>query len=124
MLLPSLCALDADHLLADDLRIICTARSDFDTPGFRNEARQAIEEFLPAGRRGSLATFLNRIEYQPLDATTPEGYRELADKVGPDRKVAIFLSTAPSLFEPTIKGLADVGLCGNPAYRSRCARCR
>ena len=112
MLLPSLCALDADDLLADDLRIICTARSDYDTPAFRNFARAAIEKYLPADRRGGLAGFLNRISYQPLDATTPEGYRELAETVGKNRKVAIFLSTAPSLFEPTIRGLADVGLCG------------
>ena len=110
MLLPSLCALDADELLADDLRIVCTARSEYDTHEFRNFARAAIEKYLPAARRGSLAGFLNRIHYQPLDALTPEGYRELAELVGPDRKVAIFLSTAPSLFEPTIKGLSDVGL--------------
>ncbi|MEB3416747.1 glucose-6-phosphate dehydrogenase [Alteriqipengyuania sp. WL0013] len=113
MLLPSLCALDADGLLADDLRIVCTARSEHDTQGFRHFAREAIEKFLPAGRRGSLATFLNRIEYVPVDALTPEGYDELAKVVGePARGLAIFLSTAPSLFEPTIAGLERVGLTG------------
>ena len=69
MLLPSLCALDADRLVDPGLRIICTARSDMDTPGYRNFARAALEKFLPADRRGSVATFLNRLYYQPLDAT-------------------------------------------------------
>ena len=51
MLLPSLCALHADRLVADDLQIIGTARQDFDDAGFRNFARAALEKFLPADRR-------------------------------------------------------------------------
>ena len=35
MLLPSLCALDSDGLLPEDIRIICTARSEYDDDGFR-----------------------------------------------------------------------------------------
>jgi len=113
MLLPSLCALDADHLVDPDLRIICTARSELDTPGYRNFAREALEKFLPADRRGSVATFLNRLHYQPLDATDLAGFGALAQAVGePEAGLAIFLSTAPSLFEPTIKGLAQSGLTG------------
>ena len=113
MLLPSLCALDHDDLLAPDLRIIGTARSDLSDAEFRNFAREALEKFLPANRRGGMADFLNRLSYQPLDATTLEGYEELAAKVGtPERGLAIFLSTAPSLFEPTIRGLQHAGLDG------------
>ncbi|RJY09162.1 glucose-6-phosphate dehydrogenase [Aurantiacibacter aquimixticola] len=110
MLLPSLCALDADDLLAEDLRIVGTARSELSDGEFRDMARKAIEQYLPDHRRGSMAQFLNRLTYSQLDVTTPDGYRELADKVGKDREIAIFLSTAPSLFEPTIKGLAEHGL--------------
>ena len=113
MLLPSLCALDADDLLGPDLKIVGTARSDLDDAGFRQFAREALEKHLPADRRGSMADFLNRLSYQPLDATTLEGYKLLADKVGtPKNGLAIFLSTAPSLFEPTIKGLQHAGLDG------------
>ena len=117
-LLPSLCALDADGLLSDDLRIIGTARSELDDAGFRNMAREALEEFLPADRRGSMAGFLNRLSYQTLDASTLEGFDALAEKVedagdrGADGGLAIFLSTAPSLFGPTIKGLEKAGLTG------------
>ena len=110
MLLPSLCALDADELLDPGLRIVGTARSQMTDSEFRNFARAAIEKFLPAGRRGSMADFLNRLQYQPLDVTTPEGYTELAKKAGQTDDLAIFLSTAPSLFRPTISGLQHAGL--------------
>ncbi|HEY6965328.1 MAG TPA: glucose-6-phosphate dehydrogenase [Erythrobacter sp.] len=113
MLLPSLFALDADGLLAPDLKIVGTARSAMSDSEYRNFARAALEKYLPAERRGSMAGFLNRLAYQTLDATTLEGYSALAEKVGtPERGLAIFLSTAPSLFEPTIKGLQSAGLTG------------
>ncbi|MDZ4306404.1 glucose-6-phosphate dehydrogenase [Allopontixanthobacter sp.] len=111
MLLPSLCALDADGLLGPHVRIIGTARSEFSDGEFRNFARAALEKFLPADRRGSMASFLNRLSYQKLDATTLDGFDDLAVKVGkPEHGLAIFLSTAPSLFEPTIAGLQHAGL--------------
>ena len=113
MLLPSLCALEADKLLDPKIEIVCTARSAHDTASYRNFARAALEKFLPAERRGSVATFLNRLTYQPLDASKSEGFDDLAKAVGtPQQGLAIFLSTAPSLFEPTIKGLAQSGLAG------------
>ena len=115
MLLPSLCALDADELLAPDLRIIGTARSDLSDSEFRNFAREALEKYLPPHRRGGMADFLNRLTYQSLDVTTPKGFAELSAKVGPDQQVAIFLSTAPSLFKATIEGLANAGLGGENA---------
>ena len=113
MLLPSLAALHADGLLAPEVRIIGTARSALDDAGFRNFAREALEKFLPANRRGGMADFLNRLSYQPLDATTLDGFTDLAAKVGgTEDGLAIFLSTAPSLFEPTIRGLQHAGLDG------------
>jgi glucose-6-phosphate 1-dehydrogenase len=113
MLLPSLAALDADGLLDPGLEIVGTARSDLDDHAFRDLAREALEKFLPAERRGGIATFLNRLYYQPADATQEGGFAALAQKVGtPERGLAIFLSTAPSLFEPTIRGLERGGLAG------------
>ena len=115
MLLPSLAALDAEGLVAEDLRIIGTARSDHDDASFRALARAALDEFLPAGQLDEAAkdAFLERLVYQPLDASQPDGFAALAEKVGPvEDGLAIFLSTAPSLFEPTIAGLAAAGLAG------------
>ena len=111
MLLPSLCALHNDGLLAHDLKIVGTARSEMSTQEFRNFARAALEKYLAANRRGGMADFLNRLSYVPVDATTPEGYDELASEIGDySDGLAIFLSTAPSLFEATIGGLERVGL--------------
>lgn len=113
MLLPSLCALHTDKLVAEDLEIVGTARQAHDDASFRNFAREALERFLPAERRGSMGTFLNRLYYQPLDATDTAGYAQLAGKVGQSAGgLAIFLSTAPSLFEATIAGLNSAGLTG------------
>jgi len=117
MLLPSLCALDADGLLEDGLHIIGTARSPMSDHEFRNFAREAVEKYLPDNRHAPMADFLNRLSYQQLDVTTPEGYDQLAAKVGERRTdgIAIFLSTAPSLFEQSIEGLARAGLTGSDA---------
>jgi glucose-6-phosphate 1-dehydrogenase len=111
MLLPSLFALCADKRLDDGLEIVGTARSSMDKATFRNFAREALDKYLPANRKGSYAQFLNRLSYHPLDASDPAGFAALAKKVGkPGKGLAIFLSTAPALFEPTIAGLAASGL--------------
>lgn len=116
MLLPSLYGLHADGLLPDGLTITGTARTEHDDKGFREFARGALDEFLPDERRddAALASFLKRLQYQALDASTVDGFPALADKIGDiSGGLAIFLSTAPSLFEPTIHGLEAVGLAGD-----------
>jgi glucose-6-phosphate 1-dehydrogenase len=113
MLLPSLYALFADQLLPDDLKIIGTARTELDDAAFRDKARQALQEHL-AGEyfdNGTAESFLERLHYVALDATDASGFPRLAEAVGdPSRGVAIFLSTAPSLFKQTIQGLQSAGL--------------
>ena len=116
MLLPSLCALHDDRLVADNLAIIGTARSELTDDGFRSFAQSSLDRFLPEHRRSAIPAFLERLCYQPLDATQTEHFSALADKVGPESQgLAIFLSTAPSLFEKTIAGLAASGLAGAKA---------
>ncbi len=116
MLLPSLAALHADGLISADLKIIGTARSAHDDASYRAFARTALDEFLPAGQidEATIASFLDRLGYQPLDASAIDGFAELAAKVGTVASgLSIFLSTAPSLFEATIAGLASAGLAGD-----------
>ena len=111
MLLPSLCALNADGLVAKDLKIIGTARSEHDDASFRAFAGEALEKYLPEDRKPAIPALLERLFYQTLDASDPDGFCALADKAGSvDDGLAIFLSTAPSLFEPTIAGLKASGL--------------
>ena len=113
MLLPSLCALNADGLVSGGLRIIGTARSAHDDASFRSFAGEALERYLPDERKGAIPGLLARLGYQALDASHPDGFGALAGKVGAvSDGLAIFLSTAPSLFEPTIAGLAQAGLAG------------
>ena len=116
MLLPSLYGLDSDGLLAPDLNIVGTARSDLDADGFRTLARQALEEHLPDGvfEEEVAARFLARLDYVTLDINDEQSFARLAKAVGDkEPRLAIFLSTAPSLFEPVIAGLESVGLASS-----------
>jgi glucose-6-phosphate 1-dehydrogenase len=114
MLLPSLYGLHADGLLPEDFRIVCTARSQLDDETYRASAVEALKEHVPANFYDpkTALIFSRRLSYVPLDATKADSFQRLGDKVDPDKGVAIFLSTAPSLFKPTIDGLESVGLCG------------
>ena len=118
MLLPSLYGLAADGLLPRALRIVATARSSLDTPGYRAFAAEALERFIPEERRteAAISAFLDRLTYVPLDASDTKGYGALAEAVGETPGgLAIFLSTAPQLFGATIAGLAGAGLAGEVA---------
>jgi glucose-6-phosphate 1-dehydrogenase len=113
MLLPSLYGLDSDGLLPADLRIIGTARTELDDVAFRERANDALKEHLQSGfySEGIAQRFLERLHYVPLDINDRQGFRALAERVGdPCHGLAIFLSTAPSLFKPTIDGLEAAGL--------------
>ncbi|SFR83318.1 glucose-6-phosphate dehydrogenase [Sphingomonas jatrophae] len=119
MLIPSLYGLDCDGLLPAELRIVGTARSAHDDDDYRTIAREALGRFVEAERLvpDQVERFLSRLSYVSLDASDPAGFSALAERIGaPDGGLSIFLSTAPSLFETTIEGLASVGLTG-PAVR-------
>jgi glucose-6-phosphate 1-dehydrogenase len=116
MLIPSLYGLHADGLLPKGLTITGTARSEKSDAEFRQFAAEALKEFLPADRKddSAVGSFLERLQYQALDAGKTEGFAALADKLGDiSNGLAIFLSTAPWLFGPTIKGLESAGLAGS-----------
>ena len=113
MLLPSLYGLDADGLLPEGLKVIGTARTELGDDEYRDRSRAALEEHLPEGflDEDVARRFLGRLKYVAVDATRKEDFPRLADAVGDcGPGLAIFLSTAPSLFKPTIDGLASVGL--------------
>ena len=114
MLLPSLYGLHADGLLPDDFRIICTARSNLDDAKYRASAVEALKEHVPANFYDpkTALVFSRRLTYISLDATQRDGFKKLAEKVDPETGLAIFLSTAPSLFKPTIDGLESAKLTG------------
>jgi glucose-6-phosphate 1-dehydrogenase len=116
MLLPSLFALYADGLTPPDLEIWGTARKNLSDEEFRAVARDALMEFLPEERRLAepVEAFLARLHYRPIDMKEPASAKVLAEALGPRTKepLAIFLSIAPSLFEPAVTGLKEAGLTG------------
>ncbi|MEH6826938.1 glucose-6-phosphate dehydrogenase [Parasphingorhabdus sp.] len=116
MLLPSLFALHDDGLIAKNLRIVGTARSEMSDADYRAFASDALAEYLPDDRKNKdqIRSFLDRLLYQPLDASAIDGFGALADKLGDiSGGLSIFLSTAPSLFKATIAGLQSAGLTGD-----------
>ncbi len=116
MLLPALFGLHADGLLPPGLRIVGTARSELDDAGYRAVAGTALERFIDAERRPAaiVDSFLANLDYVPLDASDAEGFGRLAESLPLNGGgLAIFLSTAPSLFRATIEGLAGAGLTGD-----------
>jgi glucose-6-phosphate 1-dehydrogenase len=113
MLLPSLYGLDADGLLPEGLAIVGTARTELNDGQFRERAHEALRQYMPDGffRTEVAERFTARFRYVAIDANRLEDYSKLAEAVGDcGSGLAIFLSTAPSLFKPTIDGLASVGL--------------
>ena len=114
MLLPSLYGLDADGLLPEGLKIVATARSVLDDAAYRALAHNALAEHLPPDflNAETAERFVKRLSYVPLNATDSSGFAALAERIDPAKGLAIFLSTAPSLFKPMIDGLAGAGLTG------------
>ena len=115
MLLPSLYGLDAEGLLPADLSIVATARSEMDDAAFRASAVEALSEHVPADffDRAKAESFVERLTFVALDATRPAEFAKLADRIDASKGLAIFLSTAPSLFKATIDGLVGAGLTGD-----------
>ncbi len=115
MLLPSLFALHDDGLISSDLKIVGTARSNLSDDEYRDMAEESLLNYIPEDRkdREQIQSFLDRLSYQMLDASFLDDYDALAEKLGDvSDGIAIFLSTAPSLFESTIAGLKSAGLTG------------
>ena len=115
MLLPSLYGLHADGLLPADLTITGAARSEHSDESYRDFAKKALQKYVPGDRLNAEAgdSFLKRLGYRSMDMSKPEQFQTLAEKVGDVAGgLAIYLSTAPSLFDDAIAGLESVGLAG------------
>ena len=113
MLLPSLYGLHADGLLPPTMRIVASARADMTDEAYRRMAAESVTTH-PGAAPATLELlrgFVDRLSFIALDASEPEQFDRLADTASPKAgPLAIFLSTAPSLFETSIAGLAAAGL--------------
>ncbi|SKB84729.1 glucose-6-phosphate 1-dehydrogenase [Sphingopyxis flava] len=120
MLFPSLYNLHMDGLLADTLTIIGSGRSPLERAAFQSQVREALGEHLTEDRidAAMAESFLERIDYCPVDAGSGTGYDELAAMLGDrmTRPIGVYLSTPPSMFGPIAQGLAAANIA--------CAECR
>ena len=117
-LLPALYLRDKAGQVADGSRIIGVSRSPLSPSDYRAKAEQAILQHVPADDRdtGLIARFLERLDYVPVDATSDDGWRDLAERLEnppAQRNGAVrifYLATSPGLFGPICDQLRAFGL--------------
>ena len=90
-------------------QIICAARSDLNSKGFRKFAGESLEEFIDKDllEPGLVKAFLETIHYVKIDATGEEGWEELGGKLRKDVIQAFYFSVGPSLFGPLARRLRE-----------------
>ena len=113
-LLPALFHRDIDGQLPDDAAIVGVSRRPFSDEEFRNFARQALDDHIPAAELVPeyVERFLGRLSYITADAGREEGWSDLADrmKAAGERIKVYYLATAPELFGPICEKLGKYGL--------------
>ncbi len=112
-LIPALYRRMADGQMLDTARIICAARSDLDTDGFRKLASDALDTFVSKDEieGDTRERFLSCLTYLQLDVTSEAGWGELRGLLSDDgRPCAYYLSVAPRFFGVIAEAIRKVGL--------------
>jgi glucose-6-phosphate 1-dehydrogenase len=112
-LLPALYHRQRDHQFCEPTRIIGASRSKLTDTDFREFASKAIREHVAEVdiEEGELRTFLDRLSYVPIDASSGEGFSRLKKVLGDSDAVrAFYLAVAPALFGEIAQKLRDNGL--------------
>ena len=113
-LLPSLYLRDKAGQFTPESRIIGISRSHLDTGEYRAKAEEALRLHLPAHEFDDAAwsRFRDRLSYAYVDATSDDGWGDLAGHLdGRDDVIRVFyLATSPSLFGPISERLRATGL--------------
>lgn len=116
-LLPALFHREADGQIPEEARIIGVSRRSKSDAEYRNEIRAALESFVKPSERTEAAVekFLSRVHYVAADATSSEGWKDLAAtlKEGSKRVRAFYLATGPDLFGPISERIKEFGLITN-----------
>ncbi|EGV38145.1 glucose-6-phosphate 1-dehydrogenase [Neisseria weaveri LMG 5135] len=113
-LLPSLYQAHAAGLLHPQGRILGVSRSNLTTEAFLQKVEADSKIHITRYfNEETWQTFISRIHYLSVDATKPETFAHLGDKLAerPETdNVVIYLSTAPKFFMPVCENLAKLGL--------------
>jgi glucose-6-phosphate 1-dehydrogenase len=112
-LLPALYYRFRDGQMLEGSRIVGAARSALSDDGYRDKARQALEEHvLPDDLDPAvLRRFLACLHYAAIDAASDKAsWGGLIDLLDPERIRVFYLATAPALYGPICHNLAAAGL--------------
>ncbi|WP_420324948.1 glucose-6-phosphate dehydrogenase [Mameliella sp.] len=111
-ILPGLYRRFCSGQMPEDARIIGAARSDMETEDFRRMVAEATREF-GGGRHcedGTLEQFLERIDYEAVDAMGDGGWEALKAHLRPGTVRAFYFSVGPALFGTLAERLRHFGL--------------
>jgi glucose-6-phosphate 1-dehydrogenase len=114
MLLPALYFLDAEGLLADDLRIIGTSRQVLDRSAYHALVEQAVAPKVADGLAPDVwARFAARIDYVAGDLAKVEGANAIGSVIGTGETI-FYLAVSPHLFDGICDSLREAGLTARP----------
>ena len=113
-LLPALYFRHCEGQLADDGRIICVARRELDTAGFRDMISTEVIQYIDEKHfhQEVWDEFVERVFYIPIDLTTIDGYDRLGFMLkGREHLARVFyVSVAPNLFATICEKVREAGL--------------
>jgi glucose-6-phosphate 1-dehydrogenase len=114
-LLPSLYQCHRNELLVGHCTIHCLGLESYTQAEFVNFAEEKARQFIPAAEWDDAvwASFSHWLVYDKLDATRPEDYAILHERLSPAEVNVFYLSTASFLFAPICENLAREGLNGS-----------
>jgi len=112
-LLPGLAALQAAGRLPGDFLVVGSARQDWDDDTFRRHATRCLEQHASDVPARARETVVGALRYRRGDFTDADSVARLlqaGDLGGKPAPVAVYLALPPTLFAPTVRTLAAVGL--------------
>lgn len=118
-LIPALYALFLEDLLPKEFAILGSSRTKMNDDEFRKLMKESLLKFASDldFKEESWGEFEKSLHYEPADVTKPEGFQVLSSRLdglktehSTQGNHIFYLSTAPSLYIPIVKGLAESGL--------------
>ena len=117
-LIPSLCNLYCQGSLPTDFRVVGVSRSPLSDAEFRESLLAGIHDTVDLHPTpGQWQDFSSRIHYAPGDVSSSQGLKSLENRLseidaaspGENHRL-YYLALAPSLYEPAVKALGELGL--------------
>src|SRR5690606_24036317 len=113
-LFPALYQLERAGLLAQGSRILAIARTEATTAEVREQLFEKLRHHVKDSEFDAEVahTFLQRVDYQLLDFTDPEGYgalREWRDE--PNNELIVYMATPPSMYGVIARNMKATSCC-------------